>query len=184
MVLERGDISFFWRPRVRGVEERRAPRGIQSLHMLMSPEGGPHRRVRIGRNRLHGPRGARFWAQVERVGGLERVIGDLMEGERYATKTRGERYQPPAEPVGTGAYALVRHDEHTHLVYRLWSREPGAEIDVPEAGSFVLLYEAAPGARATWCAEGDARCLDRQGTEIVLVAIGREVVDDAVLRPA
>src|SRR5687768_16480206 len=143
--------------------------------MVLSPEGGRHRRIRIGRNRLPGPRGGRFWAQVERVGALDRVIGDQMESETYTTKTRGERLQPGAVPVGMGTYALVRHDDHTHLIYRLLSREPEEllpdEVLVPDVGSFVLLFEAPARARATWTTAGDPSRLDHEDEELVLIGV-------------
>jgi hypothetical protein len=102
----------------------------------------------------------------------------LGAGEReaytYSTKTRGERYQPPARPVAQGEYELVRHDEHVHLSYRV---DPTGDRDVlvrdvgvAEQGSFVLLFKRRRG-RGVWTTEGDPLAeLDREDAEVVLVA--------------
>jgi hypothetical protein len=50
--------------------------------------------------------------------GAEEMRDDL-SGWRYETKTRGEREQPEVRPAGEGVYALVRHEDHTHLAYEL-----------------------------------------------------------------
>src|SRR5262249_4056893 len=133
---------------------------------------GLHRRVRIGRKRM--PRTAeRLWARVERVGSLDRVLVDQLEPEEYRTKTRGERYQPGARPVGQGCYAFVRHDDHIHLVDRLDQLEPDVpdEVRVPEAGSDIVLFERVPRASALWTTTGELALLDEDGAELVLVGV-------------
>ena len=178
-MLERGDLTFFVRPRVQPADSPVATPGIQALFLLMGPAGGgPHRRVRIGRNRLPAARGQRYWAVVERVGSLERVIRDQLEAERYTTRTRGERYQPPARSIADGEYALVRHDDHVHLVYRAARREASPDPDhdaphIPLAGGFVLLFKR-PRGRAQWSAQGEPASLDHEDAELVLVAPGDE----------
>lgn len=179
-VIERGDITFFIRPRVQPSD---AP-GIQRFFVVLGA-GLHHRRLRIGRKRLPDRPGQRFWAQIERVGTLDHVIGDQLEGETYMTQTRGERYQPPARPVAQGEYALVRHDDHSHLVYRV---DPAGEQDelareaaVGEHGSFVLLFKRR-GGRATWTTDGDPPGeLDVEDAEVVLVGADE---DDAAVTAA
>ncbi|HEX3766345.1 MAG TPA: hypothetical protein VHW23_46955 [Kofleriaceae bacterium] len=175
-VLERGDISFFFRPRVQPADPRAAPTGapgVQSLFFVLSTAGDRHRRVRVGRKRMPVAAGERLWARVERVGSLQRVLADQLEAEEYSTKTRGDRYQPGARPVGQGCYAFARHDDHVHLVYRILQAEPDVpdEVQVPEAGSDLVLFERVPRERAVWTTAGEPALLDEEGAEIVIVGI-------------
>lgn len=171
-VLEQGDIQFFFRPGVQPAEANEVALSIQQLFLVLSPAGmGTHRRIRIGKKRMPERRRDRFWARVERVGSLQRVLGDQLEDEQYSTKTRGERYQPGARPVAQGSYELVRHDDHIHLRY---SVEPfdfldaPDELHVPRQGDHLVLFKAPLSARAIWSHAGDLAALDAQGAQLVL----------------
>jgi hypothetical protein len=177
-VLERGDVSFFWKPSVRPAElppDAEFQPGVQSFFLVLS-SGGRHRRLRVGKKRLPAPTGERLWARIERTGSLARVLGDQVESERYVTKTRGERFQPGAEPIARGCYAFVQHDDHCHLVYRIDHSEPGVpeEVRVPDASSMIVLFERVPRGRATWTTDGSPALLDEQGAECVLVGADAE----------
>jgi hypothetical protein len=171
-VCERGDVSFFFRPTVQPADpERVTALGVQSFFLVLSPEHGGHRRLRIGRKRMPERSGERFWARVERVGSMQRVIGDQVEAEHYRTKTRGERYQPGARPLAHGTYAFLRHDDHVHLTYELLARDPEApdELRLDDAGDYLVLFEAPGVGAATWTANGGPLLLDREGAEVVIV---------------
>lgn len=178
LVLERGDIAFFYRPTVQPADPYAevAKPGVQSFFAVLSSAQGTHRRVRVGRKRMPAPTGERLWSIVERVGSLQRVLADQLESEHYTTKTRGERYQPGARAIAQGVYAFVRHDDHVHLVYRIDQTEPDApeEVRVPDAMSLIVLFERVPRGRAVWTTEGEPGLLDQEGYELVLVG-----VDDA-----
>jgi hypothetical protein len=169
-VLERGDISFFFRPAVQPADALVTELGVQSFFLVLSSARGLHRRMRVGKKRMPNA-GERLWARVERVGSLQRVLGDQMEEEVYTTKTRGERYQPAARAIGQGCYAFVRHGDHIHLAYRIEQFEHDApdEVRPPEAASHVVLFEKVPRGRATWTTAGEPHMLDDQGAELVLV---------------
>jgi hypothetical protein len=171
-VLERGDIRFFFRPSVQPADATEAQLGVQSFFLVLSA-AHTHRRMRIGRKRMPAPTGERFWARVERVGSLQRVLADQLEAEQYTTKTRGERYQPGARPIAQGCYAFVHHVDHVHLVYRVDQIEPDVpeEVRVPEAMSHIVLFERVPRGRATWTTEGNPSLLDEEGYELVLVGV-------------
>ena len=175
-VVERGDISFFFRPAVQPADALEMTLGVQSFFVVLSTASGLHRRVRIGRKRMPAPTGERFWARVERVGSLQRVLGDQLEDEHYTTKTRGDRYQPGARPIAQGCYAFVRHDDHMHLVYRVEQIEQDApeEVQVPDAMSLLVLFERVPRGRAIWTTEGGPPLLDDEGFELVLVGVDDE----------
>jgi hypothetical protein len=188
-VLERGDISFFFRPRVQPADAPVTELGVQSFFIVLSAASGVHRRVRIGRKRMPAASGERLWARVERVGSLQRVLADQLEAEEYRTKTRGDRYQPGARPIGQGCYAFARHDDHVHLVYRIDRPEDDVpdEVRVPEAGSDIVLFERVPRASAVWTTAGGPALLDDEGAEIVIVGVGDEPEHDLgidVLVPA
>jgi hypothetical protein len=143
--LERGDIYFFYRPRV----EREDPGGrgdVQNLHLVLSPDGKrSYRLINVGRDKLPDPsrKGrARFWCFVEMATGKPRELVDALGPETYQTKTRGERHQPAARPAGEGVYQIVRHGDHTHLVYALeLPDEPGEvqqELGIEPEASYIL----------------------------------------------
>jgi len=182
-ILERGDVRFFYRPKVQSAApEAPFDHGVQAFFAVLSPAGRSrsHRRLRIGRKRMPLPKGEgsrrkaeRFWGRVERVGSLDRVLGDQVEDSHYSTKTRGERFQPGARAVAHGCYAFVRHDDHTHFVYRIGDTDPDApdEVVPPETASNVVLFERDDHAKAVWTTAGDPKRLDREGEELVLVGI-------------
>ena|SRR5690349_3110285 len=178
VVLERGDIRFFYKPKVQPADAIEVVPGVQSFFIILAPAGGGEfRRLRVGKKRMPAPTGERFWARVERVGSLERVLRDQLEDEHYHTKTAGDRYQPGAQAIAAGCYAIVHHDDHDHLVYRADQFEPEVvpdEVRVPEAGSLVMLYERIPRGRAIWTTTGEPSRLDDEGAELVLVGVDDE----------
>jgi hypothetical protein len=169
-VIERGDIQAFFRPTVQPAAADTARLGVQALFLVLSPAGGPHRRVRIGKKRFPSS-GERLWARVERVGSFEQVMGGMLEDEHYSTKTRGDRYQPAARPVAFGTYELVQHEDHTHLVIDFDAAEPVPDelVVVPEHADMVVLFENTSPTRAVWTTAGEPSRLDHEGEELVLV---------------
>ncbi len=176
-ILERGDVRFFFRPTVQPADPTaETTLGVQAFFVVLSPAGRRrHRRVRIGRKRMPA-HAQRFWARVERVGSLDRVLGAELEDEVYTTKTRGARYQPGARQIAEGCYAFVRHDDHTHFLYRVDREEPDApeEVRVAESASHVILYERDGDARPVWTTEGGPDRLDREGEELVIVGVDED----------
>jgi len=177
-VLERGDVQFFFRPKVQEAEAETFELGVQSLFLILSPAGRKsHRRLRIGKKRMPANGRERFWAKVERVGSLQRVLGVKLEAETYATKTRGDRYQPGARPVAVGSYELVQEGDHIRFEYLA---EPFGfddapdEITIPERGRHRVLWKRTTGGRGVWTSSGDIAKLDDEGTQIVLVGPSKE----------
>lgn len=176
-VLERGDLRFFWTPSVQPANAREVVLGVQSLFAILSPEHGVHRRLRIGKKRMPSAPRERFWARIERVGSLQRVLGGKLEPEQYVTKTRGVRFQPAARPIAEGTYAFEQHRDHVHFRYDV---EPLLFEDAPDDlqlathGDHLVLWKADESARATWSAAGDPSALDREGAQLVLVGACRE----------
>jgi hypothetical protein len=142
-VLERGELLFFYRPRV-GVERVRGLGDVQRLFLVLVPEPKRlFRRLIVGRKRLPDPAAhEREWAFVAEVADDPHAIRDDLERVEYATRTRGTRVQPEARPAGEGMYAVVEHDGHTHLAYTLDEpREPDPlqqELGIRREASYIV----------------------------------------------
>ena len=195
-IVEKGDIFFFYRPRVEQ-DEADGIEDIQRFYMVLKPEGGPFRVAVLGRKRLPDPdRHERIWGFIDRVvkRGAE-IEADLKE-QHYTTKTRGERTLPAARPAGEGVYALVRRGRSLYLTYELELPErPGEvqeELNIEPQGGYILAIrnpeKAAPPQaglperdeahypkslqrefRGRRFAGEDAHLLDYEGAEYVLI---------------
>jgi hypothetical protein len=143
-VLERGNIYFFYRPKIEeGSAEGLAD--VQRLYMILSPHGQRrYRLIVIGQKQLPeiSDSGEKSWGFVENVSREPQELKDVLGSATYHTKTRGQRTQPAARPAGEGVYAIVRHADHTHLAYALeLPARPGAvqqELNIEEEGSYIL----------------------------------------------
>ncbi|MBE0599192.1 MAG: hypothetical protein IH614_18260 [Desulfuromonadales bacterium] len=143
--LEAGDIYFFYRPRV-GVEEPAGKDDLQRLYMILHPaQKERYRLAVIGRKELPDPAAggrARYWGYVETVRKDPASIRKELGGEEYRTRTRGERHLPAARPAGEGVYRLLRHGDHTHLIYALELPEkPGEvqeELNIAAEASYII----------------------------------------------
>lgn len=143
-VLEDGDIYFLYRPRVAD-EHVESLEEVQRLLMLLRPwRGRRHTRLLVvGRKRLPDiDEHDRFWAFVDVVADRPERLHEALERRQYRTKTRGERYQPPARPAAEGAYAITRHDDHTHLAYQLElphrTGPPQQELQIEPEASYIV----------------------------------------------
>lgn len=202
-VLERGDILFFYRPRV-GVDEVRSLDDVARFFFVLAPDdGGPDRLVVVGRKRLPNPsRHERAWAVVAEVVERPDMLREELGPRVYETRTRGLRREPEARPVGEGRYVLADHDGHSHLIYALeLPPEPGEAqrlFDLePQAGLVVALRNpdapAPPGTGLPssrrpelppevrdrfggrrWLALTDPRLLNHEGVELVLIGAGAD----------
>jgi hypothetical protein len=167
-VVERGDVFFFYRPKV----ERHAPQGeddVQRFLVVLAPEGRRlFRLATIGRKHLpfaSATARERNWGWVMKVAGSPEDVEIELRGYRYATKTRGERDQPAARPAGEGRYAIARHGSHTHLAYALARPEaPGdvqRDLGIQASASLIVAvrnpwWPAPPGANAGLAPEAEA----------------------------
>lgn len=210
--IERGNIYFAFRPKV----EERSPEGledIQRFYMVLSPHGKQrYRLVVIGQKKLPEIRGGgqRFWGFVEKVGRDAKDVENELDREVYRTKTRGERHVPAARPAGEGRYAIVRHDDHTHLAYALeLPREPRQvqrELNIEDEGSYVASIknpDAPPAGGAGLDRGREARYpkklkqrfgdrkfvdvdppdfLDHEGAELLLIGAGEDVSEELGIR--
>jgi hypothetical protein len=119
-VMERGSISFLYRPRVGEVAPDQLD-DIQRLLIVLEPEEAQlHRVIVIGRKRLPDPaRRERFWGFVDLVLYDRRDLEAALDAQMYKTRTRGIGHLPAARMAATGSYELVEHGGHGHLEYTL-----------------------------------------------------------------
>lgn len=141
-ILERGAITFLYRPRV----ERDEPEDltdVQRLLILLAPDDSEFERlIVIGRKRLpKSERRERFWGFVD----LQLTSYDMsaaLSAHIYRTTTRGVRHLPAARALATGNYDLIAHGSHTHLRWWVTAPEPEdpvvREIDIDPAGDYIV----------------------------------------------
>ncbi|MGE5308912.1 MAG: hypothetical protein ACM3OC_07500 [Deltaproteobacteria bacterium] len=126
-VMEKGLLYFFYRPKVMPAGAQAHPHGLQDvqrLYMIMHPRQpkGSFRLIIVGHKKMPLPsvRGhKRFWGFIDDVSPNAVRIQQDTGGNVHATKTRGVERQPVARPAGEGEYELLRHGDHTHLVFKL-----------------------------------------------------------------
>ncbi len=206
--LEQGNVYFFYRPRVEQ-EDPEDIEDVQNMYMVLSPHGRDRYRLAIiGRKHLPDPgaKQERIWGFVDMVEkDPKKVVGALGE-EEYETKTRGKRHRPAARPAGEGIYRIVRHDDHTHLVYarELPERtgEVQEELEIEDEANYVISVKnpdkpspegaGLPEDREAEYPErlqerfGDRRfidadppdLLDYEGSQFVLISAARDVKED------
>lgn len=143
-LLDRGDVYFLYRPKIdeasaEGLAE------VQRFFMVLSPHDKKRYRLLIlGRKRLPSIHdgGERTWGFVEKAGRTPQALREELAPATYQTKTRGERMQPTTRPAGEGVYAILRHDDHTHLVYALElperPREVQEEFHLTAEGNYIV----------------------------------------------
>jgi hypothetical protein len=119
-ILERGDLFFFYRPRVE-TDRARGLDDVQRFFFVLEPDGPQRfRRLVVGRKRLPDPwERERTWVFVAEVAKRPEELQDELGRKVYETKMRGMRVQPEARPTGEARYAVVEHEGHTHIAYAL-----------------------------------------------------------------
>lgn len=145
-ILERGNVYFFYRPKVDETEVE-GEQDVQRFFMVLSPAGKQsYRLLVLGRKQLPEVHdgGQRHWGFVETVKHSGKELRDELGREEYETKTRGTQLQPEVRPAGEGVYAIIEHDGHTHFAYELELPEKPAEVQEafniePEASYIVSI---------------------------------------------
>ncbi len=143
--LEKGNIYFFYRPKVEQQEPgERAD--IQRMYFVLSPEDRRRYRLAVvGGKRMPDPSQpgtTRLWGFIDMVRKDPKSIRRELEEDTYWTKTRGQRTVPAARPFGEGVYRIAGHNGHTHLVYALElpkkQGEPQREMNLQDQASYII----------------------------------------------
>lgn len=148
-VLERGDLYFFYRPRISADQSAQdaAPHAVaelQRFYLVLHPEHkARYRLLVVGHKRLpeveqHEP----YWLTVDKVASRPDALLERLKQERYATKTRGERTIPEARACGEGVYSIVQSGRQSYFVYQMQYPSPPGKVQhalaLKPAASYVL----------------------------------------------
>lgn len=146
-IIEKGQIYFFYRPRVEE-DSASSEKDVQRLYVVLRPfeHEGIHPKNKLiifGKKHLPNvPKREREWAFVDLVSKDVADISSVLEADTYHTKTLGERHLAAARPAGEGLYSIIKHKEHTHLVYVLEMPEKLGDVqhsfNIEQEGSFIL----------------------------------------------
>lgn len=203
-ILERGDVYFFYRPKV-DVEEARELDQVQRFYLVLAPDDGERARLFvIGKKRMpeivegESRSTEREWMLNSSTDAPER-IGDELGAIAYQTKTRGERQQPAAIPAAAGRYALFSKDDSTRLGYRVTDpdelgaaqdmlgiaesatylvavRNPSIDVPgFPDAKPDYPKYLSEKFGDERWIDIFDARLLDYESAQLVLIGARQEL---------
>lgn len=145
--VEKGDIYFFYRPKV-NAEKVNGLDDIQRLHVVLVPDGAQNARLfLVGKKRMpdivkgKSRSTQREWMMNDMTG-KPKDIGEALAPMEYETKTRGEQEQGEAIPAGEGRYVVFERDNSSRLAYRLSNPEkPGKaqhELRILVEASYVI----------------------------------------------
>jgi Protein of unknown function (DUF2795) len=154
-VIEKGDIFFFYRPKV-GTEEVENIRDVQRFYMVTSPEDVKkknkkkdiYRLFLVGQKQLpeivegKSTSEEKNWAlNVLTTYNPDDIHNEFLPAE-YTTETRGRRRLAAAAPAGEGKYSIVKHDNHTELAYILELPEilgpTQREFEIKKEASYII----------------------------------------------
>lgn len=142
--LEQGNIYFVYRPRVEH-EEVSSADDIQQTHIVLDVHGKScFRLLTLGKKSLPelNSDNQQGWSFIEVVSNTAKELEAGLREEVYETKTRGERHQPAARPVGEGVYKIIASGNETRLVYALeLPAEIGPaqqELNINQTGNYVI----------------------------------------------
>lgn len=142
--LEQGNIYFVYRPRVEH-QEVSSTDDIQQIHIVLDVHGKScFRLLTLGKKTLPelNDDNQQGWSFVEVVSDSAKDLEAGLREEVYETKTRGERHQPTARPVGEGVYKIIASGNETRLVYALelpHNIGPAQqELNIDQTGNYVI----------------------------------------------
>lgn len=148
-ILERGNIYFFYRPRVEANEEKnnkiQGMEDIQRFYFLLHPaDNKEYRLILVGEKKLPTIESEheKDWALVDMVTTDRKALLDALKEQSYSTSTRGKRKLPAVRPVGEGVYYIVTHGRNTYLAYTLELPDKRGEVqktlEIEPQASYIL----------------------------------------------
>jgi len=204
-IIERGDLYFFYRPKVHE-EKVRDLDDVQRFYIVMAPEEPRlFRLLIIGQKYMpeilpgRMAPSERNWAIVDYV---TESGEDLVKKKLGWEETAAERPIHPVRPAGAAKYQLILHEDHTEMAYSLESpSSPGSVQEtfniLPEAAYIFKIKNperVAPGYPGVeqrpqypeelqqlfdedWINVKDARLLDYENTQILLIGARKQDVE-------
>jgi len=141
-ILQKGNIYFFYRPKVQH-EEAHGLEEIQRFFIVLKPDSSPlYILLIVGKKYMPEGKGHPFFAFVDHVTRhLDKLIAAL-SAQHYDTSTRGKRELPPTRCIAEGKYILALHNRHTHLTYQLKTPSKKGEVQeefgLSEKGDYIM----------------------------------------------
>jgi hypothetical protein len=155
--IEKGDIFFFYRPKV-DVKKVEDLDDVQRFYMILASENMVEKKNKrnfyrlflLGRKKLpniiegKSNPSERNWAfNILTTTNPTDLQEDLLTSAEYSTETKGhDRIMPAAIPTGEGKYSISKHDNHTELAYILeLSEKPGpsqSEFQIKKEASYII----------------------------------------------
>ncbi len=135
--LEQGNIYFFYKPK-KGIPLVRGLADVSRFYFVIAPYGGKRIRfIVMGPKRMPSVDDGRekAWGFVEKVGGRGFAVDNPEDSQ---PRIRGN-----ARPAGEGLYAIVKHADHTHLVYVLELPQRSGDVqhalNIEREANYVLI---------------------------------------------
>jgi hypothetical protein len=151
-LIEQGDIFFFYRPKVDAKEVENI-KDVQRFYMVTSTKEKKkqkdiYRLFLIGQKKLPEIVEGKSTSEEKNWGlnivttfNPDDILNEFLPAE-YTTETKGKRRLAAAVPAGEGKYVIVKHDNHTELVYILELPEtPGPtqrEFQIKKEASYII----------------------------------------------
>jgi len=185
-VLERGNIYFFYRPR----KEEPSPTGweeLQRAYVILSPDdGNKHRLITIGHKKppeiIPGKAAGeeRVWGFVDAVSTRPEDLEDKLEAP-VPKRPTSERVRRLPRPAGEGRYALVEHEDHTHLAYALELPERPSPLGLEEKPRYPKeLLDLFRGRK--FVPVSSPNLLDFENAEIVMIGASEDAEQELGIR--
>jgi hypothetical protein len=207
--VEKGDIYFFYRPRI-DAQEIQGIDDVQRLHLVLVADYEDTARLFVvGKKQLpeimqgQSSSTAREWMMNYKTGS-PKDIGNALVPLEYQTKTRGEREQGEAIPVGEGRYAIFERNDSTRLAYLLSNPSPPgkaqAELGILAEASYIISVRNpavdVPGfpdsepnypktlqdkfADKRWIDIDDSRLLDYESAQLLLIGAHKDLKKEEI----
>ena len=222
-IIEQGDIFFFYRPKV-DTEEVKVIEDVQRFYMVTHAEEKKENRNNnnkkkkdeiynlflIGQKQLpeivegKSTSEEKNWTlNILTTSNPDEIHTELLPAE-YTTETKGKRRLAAAIPAGEGKYTIVKHDNHTELVYILeLPKMPGPiqkEFKIKKEASYIISVKnpnvKVPGFTASekkpeypkhliekfgdrrWISIEDPDLLNSENTQILLIGARKKDVEE------
>ncbi len=178
--LEHGDIYFFYKPR-KGVTEVENIKDVSRFFIVMQPfSDSPQRYIVMGNKKMpQAPDGGETsWGFLQMVGGRGFKTFSDQDVSNYKSKNA-------SRPAGEGAYAIVSHRDHSHLLYSLeFPKVPGEvqnAFNIKKEANYIFLnrpVQVSPRSIDTPFSnfsKVNVENLNERGTEILLIGVGADI---------
>ena len=200
-VLASGNIYFFYRPKVESKQNQKEE--VQRFFLVLHPQKSrKYHLIIIGKKHLPQEKGENYFGFVEAIKKNKNDLLQSLTEKHYTTATHGERLLPDSHCLGAGKFLIASHNNHTHFIYQLTNPKKiksaqnkfhikaeedylisvkNPQIDTPKGVGLAEKQKADyPNYLQTKFSEyhfiplNPADFLDYEGTELLLIAVGKE----------